>query len=506
MVFLTPAGSSGPSNLSFPCLTTKCPSLLFASPLLLITSLLRLSQSDPCRFEPWWSLACTAATVPMSNLLNPIQLLELSIISAQDLTPVTRSMHTYAIAWVHPDRRLSTRVDNSGRSNPAWDDKFVFRVDDEFLESDTSAITIEIYAVHWLKHVKVGTVRVLIDNLIPPHAAPGASRFSRYRQRQQPYVGMEFAALQVRRPSGRPQGMLNVGVAVLDSSMRSMPLGSSVMDFKGLLDSPGHRSHIHKQKKQTLEAAREAEFRRTKSDSSSMVSSNNSKRAVKRKVSFRDKASSMINGSSTVSSVQPESQVGLKAKRLDDAVGGLTFRRKGEGRAKRAAKKQGSSVKEARKKLPRDVCMTDSELGPSPSEVAAEVLAKRRNKSDDVESSVLGGAAWSVAESVEGLQSKLDRWRAELPMTMDAASDVPSNAPSVDKDEVGRDGSHHRRRRRSDDCRRRRRGDREGEGLFSCFSNICGCECSVTCRNPFKKRDEKCGRRRSRSPGSSTCV
>ncbi|KAK4744591.1 hypothetical protein SAY87_010903 [Trapa incisa] len=58
----------------------------------------------------------------MSILLNPIQLLELSIISAQDLAPVTRSMHTYAIAWVHADRRLSTRVDNSGRSNPAWDD------------------------------------------------------------------------------------------------------------------------------------------------------------------------------------------------------------------------------------------------------------------------------------------------------------------------------------------------------------------------------------------------
>ncbi|KAK4744592.1 hypothetical protein SAY87_010904 [Trapa incisa] len=305
---------------------------------------------------------------------------------------------------------------------------------------------IEIYAVHWLKHVKVGTVCVLIDNLIPPHAAPGASRFSHYWQRQQPYVGMEFAALQVRRPSGRPQGFLNLGVSVLDSSMRSMPLGSSVMDFKGLLDSPSHRNHIPKQKKQTLEAAREAEFRRTKSDSSS----NNSKRAVKRKVSFHDKASSMINGSSMVSSVKPESQVGLKAKRLDDAVGGLTFRQKGEDRPKWAAKKQGSSVKEARKKLPRDVCMTDSELGPSPLEVAAQVLAKRRNKSDDVESSVLGGAAWSVAESLEGLHSKLERWRAELPMTMDTASDVPSNTPSVDEDEVSCDGGHHRRRRRRD--------------------------------------------------------
>ncbi|KAK4770413.1 hypothetical protein SAY87_030945 [Trapa incisa] len=442
----------------------------------------------------------------MSTLLNPIQLLELSIVSAQDLAPVTRSMHTYAVAWVHPDRRLTTRVDNSGRFNPSWNDKFVFQVDDEFLENDTSAVTVEIYAVHWLKDVKVGTVRVLIDNLVLSRAVPGTSRFSRHWQRQRSYVGMEFVALQVRRPSGRPQGMLNVGLAVLDGSMRSMPLSSCGIGFKGLLESPrGHRNHRNKQKKQTQEAAREAEFRRTKSDSSSMVSSSYSRGAVKRKVSFHDKASSLVDGSSTVSSLKPGSQVGLKAKRLDDAVGGLTFRRKGEGRLKRAAKKQGSSVKESHRKLHRDVCMTDSELGPSPSEVAAEMLNKRRNRSDDMESSVLGGAAYSVVESVEGLQSKLERWRAELPATMDAASDVRSNAPSVDKDDVDPGDRSHGRQKRSNGRRRRRR-DGEGEGLFSCFSNICGCECSVTCRNPFKKRDGKPGPRRSRSRGSSTYV
>lgn len=459
----------------------------------------------------------------MSSLLNPFQLLELNIISAQDLAPVTRSMHTYAVAWVHPDRRLSTRVDNHGHSNPAWNDKFVFRVDDEFLASDTSAVMIEIYSVHWFKDVKVGTVRVLIDNVVP--VLPN-NRF-RWHQR---YVGMEFVALQVRRPSGRPQGMLNIGVAVLDSSMRSMPLysqiSSSGIGFKDLLDSPDRQHHktnrnlTSKQQQKILQMQkvdRKPHFRRTKSDSSSIVSSNNS-RTLKRKVSFHDKAGSLVNGSevsspsqarkkgtsskasSTVSSLKPGSQVGLKAKRLDDVVGGLTFRRKGKG-PKRTTKKHGSSVREAQRKLPRDVCMTDSELGPSPSEVAAEMLAKGKNRPDDVESSVFGGAAWSVADSVEGLQSKLERWRAELPTMLDAASDVPSNAPSVDKD--GHSERHHRRRRRTN---RRRGGEGEGEGLFSCFSNMCGCECSVTCRNPLKKRGGKRGRRRSRSPGSSTYV
>ncbi|OWM63280.1 uncharacterized protein LOC116192580 [Punica granatum] len=462
----------------------------------------------------------------MSILLNPFQLLELNIISAQDLAPVTRSMRTYAVAWVHPDRKLSTRVDASGHTNPSWNDKFVFRVDDEFLESDTSAIMIEIYAVHWFKDVQVGTVRVLIDNVVP--ILPTGRPF--WHQR---YVGMEFVALQVRRPSGRPQGMLNIGVAVLDSSMRSMPLysqlSSSAIGFKDLLDKPDPQHHRtnqnptskQQQKKKKQEATRKAELRRTKSDSSSMVSSNNSK-TMKRKVSFHDKVSSVVNGSevglrsevkkngtsskacSTVSSLKPGSQVGLRAKRLDDAVGGLTFRRKGKDGPKPITKKQGSSVREApRRKLPKDVCMTDSELGPSPSEVAAEMAAKEKNKPDDVESSVLGGAAWSVADSVEGLQSKLERWRAELPPTQDACSEVPSSiAPSVNKD--GRGGRRHRRRRRNS---RRDGGDREGEGLFSCFSNICGCECSITCGNPLKKRSGKRGRRRSRSPaGSSTYV
>lgn len=453
-----------------------------------------------------------------SILLNPFQLLELNIISAQDLEQVGRSMRTYAVAWIHPDRKLSTRVDANGHNHPTWNDKFVFRVDDEFLESDSSAIMIEIYAVHWFKDVHVGSVRVLVDNVVP--ALP-----SNWPFRHRRYVGMEFVALQVRRPSGRPQGLMNIGVAVLDSSMRSMPLysqiSSSAIGFKDLMDKQDSLHHkidqnhnSKQQKKQTQEVAENLELRRTKSDSSSMVSSNDS-RTAKRKVSFNQKASSLVDGSevgssshvkkgesprasSTVSSSKPGSQVGLRAKRLDDEVGGLTFRRKGE-RLKRAAKNRDSSVHEASRKSPRDACITDSELGPSPSEVAADIAAKEKNRPDDVESSVLGGAAWSVADSVEGLQSKLERWRAEIPPTQDAASDIPSVAPSVNMGGSG--GGRHRERRRTSS---QGRGNREGEGLFSCFSNICGCECSITCANPFKIRGRERGRRRSRSPAGSS--
>ncbi|KAF8014337.1 hypothetical protein BT93_H0241 [Corymbia citriodora subsp. variegata] len=149
-----------------------------------------------------------------SNLHKPPRLLKVDIISAQDLAPVTRSMHTYAVAWVHPNRKLSTRVDARGRCDPTWNDKFVFCVDEEFLRCDTSAVMIEIYAVHWLRDVRIGTVRVLVSNFVPR-----SSRLSRRKQ----LIGMRVVALQVRRPSGRPQGILNVGGALLDSTMRSKP-------------------------------------------------------------------------------------------------------------------------------------------------------------------------------------------------------------------------------------------------------------------------------------------
>ncbi|XP_052188841.1 uncharacterized protein LOC127799134 [Diospyros lotus] len=175
----------------------------------------------------------------MASHLKPFQLLEINIISAQDLEQVSRKMRTYATAWVHPKRKLLTSVDSQGHNNPTWNDKFVFRVDEEFLRCDTSAVMIEIHAAHWFRDALVGSVRVLVGNLFPP---------TRPRPHNH-HVGMRFAALQVRRPSGRPQGILNIGVTVLDSSMRSMPLytlAASAVGYRDLIQEGhphGHGGH-----------------------------------------------------------------------------------------------------------------------------------------------------------------------------------------------------------------------------------------------------------------------
>ncbi|KAK2996760.1 hypothetical protein RJ639_000045 [Escallonia herrerae] len=178
--------------------------------------------------------ASSTVTSPSSVSLQalPFHLLEISLISAQDLAPVSKSMRTYAVAWVQPNRKLTTRTDQQGHTYPMWNDKFVFRVDDEFLASDSSAITIEIYTLSWFRDILVGTVRVLMNNLIMPSL----------RSQSQP--GTRFVALQVRRPSGTPQGILTMGVSFVDRTKRSMPLynekSNSTILYRDLADKKSH--------------------------------------------------------------------------------------------------------------------------------------------------------------------------------------------------------------------------------------------------------------------------
>ncbi|KAK1290594.1 hypothetical protein QJS10_CPB18g01895 [Acorus calamus] len=166
-----------------------------------------------------------SATEPSSTA--PFHLLEFNIISAQDLHPVHRRMRTYAVAWVRPDRKLSTRLDPTGDSDPTWNDKFVFRVEPDFLRSETSAVMIEIYSVARgpIPDRLVGSVRVVLSHLI----------FSTPSSR--------FVALQVRRPSCRPQGIVNIGVSLLDGFAPVYAgLGGSELGYKDLMGDSKRRN------------------------------------------------------------------------------------------------------------------------------------------------------------------------------------------------------------------------------------------------------------------------
>ncbi|EOA36650.1 hypothetical protein CARUB_v10011922mg [Capsella rubella] len=568
----------------------------------------------------------------MSMMFPSFQLLELNIISAQDLAPVARKTKTYAVAWVHPERKLTTRVDYNGGTNPTWNDKFVFRVNEDFLYADTSAVVIEIYALHWFRDVHVGTVRVLISNLIPPNRRPGY-RTSNNEYRRTPPPGMRFVALQVRRSSGRPQGILNIGVGLLDGSMRSMPLythmDSSAVGYRDLLGEEDHHlQHLHlnsnkgssknpqsPSSRQYQSVISRPELRRTKSDTSSMVVSDLLSRAERSRLANRQPASVLLSSESETMPTTtdyddkklsedslPNKTPKFSRQRYDSIESDLidsaliekphvvTLRREKQkvisyglnhqsrqtsrkktmyekqrskndydhGRASPYLSRHGTPLRSniiastpmrsngvgstpmrsniiamspmhsnmvgstpmrtpirsnmvgstpmrsnmirstpiqsnymaapmkthhdfgtPMRNLARRRILTESELGPSPSEVA-EKLAK--DKSHETESSIL--SEWSIDESsIEGLRSKLERWRTELPPLYDIGSShiSSSNYDGASVHVATAGGGMSSRRKTPATKKHNRRHTDGGNGLFSCFSKICGVECSFVC-------------------------
>ncbi|XP_047313113.1 uncharacterized protein LOC124916443 [Impatiens glandulifera] len=438
----------------------------------------------------------------MAAAMNPFQLLEINIISAQDLQLHSKKMRSFATAWVHTNRKLTTVTDTQGGNNPTWNDKFVFRIDEEFLRRDTSAVMIEIYSVGWWKNTLIGTVRVLIGNLFPPQSAA---------KRHQAQRGMRFVALQVRRPSGRPQGILNIGITVLDPSKRSMPLynhlaassAASAVGFRDLMEENGTGGWNQKAGS-FLPPPVEPVLRRSKSERSDWFPNDNdgsiisilTKEDMFGKLDStpwqgkkKGKSSSVINGSELRDNIK---ETGPKKKSSSVINVPILFSRKetrtdpkpGQNQPEDPPKEKekpphaikstksspkpvpgkavakyshhgpkGSSVVNGNNGAPRKAnsIWSDSEVGPSPSEVAAVMASRqRRYPLDDDKSSMMDG--WSMDESEEGLRSKMERWRTELPPLYDRSFTESS-------------------------CR-------DAAGMFSCFGNVCGLECQIVCGKP----------------------
>lgn len=153
-------------------------------------------------------------------------ILEIHLISAQGLkAPAAnlRRMQTYALAWVDSSAKLRTGIDRFGGENPTWNDKFLFRISPDFISSETSGVTFEIYAVACIKDILVGSVRFLLSS------CPSSVKAS---------VGTPaFIAAQIQRPSGRFHGVLNIGAAVYKATRfdRAMMNGVSATSFRDLM-------------------------------------------------------------------------------------------------------------------------------------------------------------------------------------------------------------------------------------------------------------------------------
>ncbi|OIV95038.1 hypothetical protein TanjilG_10858 [Lupinus angustifolius] len=149
------------------------------------------------------SSSSSPANMNMNNIV-----LEINLISAQGLKPPSsprRTFQTYALTWIHSDTKLRTRVDKVGGENPTWNDKFLFRVTPDFLASETSGVSVAIYAVGTFRDHLIGTVRFLISN-------------SNILDGESVKVTPCFSAVQIRRPSGRFHGVMNIGAMLIDGS------------------------------------------------------------------------------------------------------------------------------------------------------------------------------------------------------------------------------------------------------------------------------------------------
>ncbi|KQK01328.1 uncharacterized protein LOC100843074 [Brachypodium distachyon] len=150
----------------------------------------------------------------------PPHLLEVTVISAQDLHRGRlglgrRRVRAYAMAWTDGARKLRTGVDLAGGADPTWNDRFLFRVDPGFLRSETASVAVEVRGARSLLggDAVLGHTRIVVSAFVSASRGDG-----------RPIGGRQVAALQLRRPrSLRPQGIVNVAVALLDGATHAVP-------------------------------------------------------------------------------------------------------------------------------------------------------------------------------------------------------------------------------------------------------------------------------------------
>ncbi|KAL0885180.1 hypothetical protein Bca101_009162 [Brassica carinata] len=364
-------------------------------------------------------------------------------------------MKTYATAWIDPECKLTTRVDNTGGTSPTWNDKFVFRLDEEALYDGTSIVVIEIYALHWFKDIHVGTVQALISDLVDPSSA------------------MRFVTLEVLRASGRPHGLLNIAVGLIDNSGQSMPL----LFEEDLM--------FHKKK---ISSKPVGLLRRSKSDTSSMVESPRKVTQQQTRVSSTTTNSGFENDEFSSDSqmvvYKPQGKTpNTMLRQTKHIVHGTPMRPK----KMNAYTPKRKSIEHGTPMRSRPVVITESELGPSASVVAAQIAKEKALAGRDAESTVI-----SVGErSVEGLRSKLERWQANLPVVLDVGSSYqpssdyktssnfnPKSSYKPNEITVQRNQQMIVAPVQKQGGKKKKGGD---NGLFSCFGNICGIECSIVC-------------------------
>ncbi|MQL94853.1 hypothetical protein Taro_027524 [Colocasia esculenta] len=134
---------------------------------------------------------------------------EITVVAAKHLKNVNwrhGDLKPYAVLYLDPDRRVATKADDAGSTRPVWNERFVLPVP----PGGDALLTLDIFHSKPSETPKplVGTARALLRDLVEHF--PDAS--------SAPSPGgagpLPIRTLELRRPSGRPQGKVRIKVAI----------------------------------------------------------------------------------------------------------------------------------------------------------------------------------------------------------------------------------------------------------------------------------------------------
>ncbi|XP_077240261.1 calcium-dependent lipid-binding (CaLB domain) family protein [Tasmannia lanceolata] len=141
--------------------------------------------------------------------MAPLEL-QITIHSAKDLKNVNwryGDLRPYAVVWVDPKAKCSTRVDDDGDTCPVWDETLTIPLRDRRI--DDSILFIDIVHANADENVKplIGSARFQLREIVETVG-----------------FGEKYPkSLKLKRPSGRPQGKMEVTIMVREPQYYGAP-------------------------------------------------------------------------------------------------------------------------------------------------------------------------------------------------------------------------------------------------------------------------------------------
>ncbi|GAV76289.1 C2 domain-containing protein [Cephalotus follicularis] len=133
---------------------------------------------------------------------------EVTVSSARDLKNVNwrhGPLTPYAVVWLDPNNKISTKVDEYGDTSPSWDQTLVIPVPGRIDQDTTLYIDVVHYGQESDTKPLIGSAKLKLTDVIDDVGYGESTR----------------RTLQVKRPSGRPHGKIDVKVAVNDPRYRA---------------------------------------------------------------------------------------------------------------------------------------------------------------------------------------------------------------------------------------------------------------------------------------------